>query len=660
MSRLKTFFRNAFGQPLRKSKQLLWLTISWSILVLVVLPLVSAFKLSEVSTSLYHWSTERICALVVDLTPYVIYGTLLVGMLTTNTFNYLNSSKELNFYHSQPISRKTLFRQNYIAGWISYFIPLTTAFLCEAGIIAILHDLSTETIIILLECYVFCLASYFSVNSMSMLAVMLCGNRLASFLTSIYLCVVPSTLLGAFWYYVDIFAVNFNYRHALMNTLVASTPLVYLIDLMEKSAIEEITIEYPLQLVVHTLISIGALLLSRWLYSKRKSEMAGRPFAYPKLVFLIRYPATICFAWVGGLLFNALTDFVLWTVFASVVFGALAFFAINGIEQMSFRGAFRGWVKLLLCGVGFISCIAAIFVGCTLVGGRTTKDENIISFDVYALEYDPNGYATSHAEYKLDDEILNITEKDAVKSLNVIANRGAKKAFSNKIVDRSQPHIWFSARINTMFGSYKRTFAFYVQPDDTEIIDAVNNFAFSTGVKQAYTEQLFAEIDADNELVSFSPDYYFHSVDITKQLYDALKKDMASAKPEDYAENPIGCINICYYVKDSIEGYNGDKKSTNVPIFPSFKNVIESAGESLVLFDFNGIGEFESDGWYSTAEFYVGAKKGYKKGYEQGKKDKLEGKDYSNTRFYDGDDRNEGYAYGFWEGYELGYYEAEE
>ena len=405
------------------------------------------------------------------------------------------------------------------------------------------------------------------------------------------------------------------------------------------------------------MISIGALLLSRWLYSKRKSEMAGRPFAYPKLVFLIRYPATICFAWVGGLLFNALTDFVLWTVFASVVFGALAYFAINGIEQMSFRGAFRGWVKLLLCGLGLISCVVAIYFGCVLVGGRTTKDENIISFDVYALEYDPNKSAASHVEYKLDDEILNITEKDAIKSLNIIANRGAKKALSNKIVDRSQPHIWFSARINTVFGSYKRTFAFYVQPDDTEIIDAVNNFAFSTGVKQAYTEQLFAEIDADNELVSFSTDYYFHSVDITKQLYDALKKDMASAKPEDYAEDPIGCINICYNVKDNIDDHRGTEKSTTLPIFPSFKNVIESAGESLVLFDFNGIGAFGDDSWYDTAEFEIGAKKGRKEGYKQGKKDKLEGKDYSNTRVLTDNNRDQGYDYGFWEGYILGYYE---
>lgn len=636
------------------------MTISWSILVLVVLPLFSALKFATDPSSFHNWGIASINIVVAKQTVWLICSTFLVGLLTTGTFNYLNSSVELDFYHSQPITRKALFRQNYLAGWISFIIPLTVGFLVEAGIIAVMFEFSTKIAKVLLECYLYCIASYFSVNALSMLAVMMCGRRLASFLTSIYLCVVPSTLLGAFWYYVDIFAVNFLYLHTMENTLIASTPLVYLIDFTEKGKIGEITVKYPLQLIVHTLISIGALLLSRWLYSKRKSEMAGRPFAYPKLVFLIRYPATICFAWVGGLLFNALTDFVLWTVFASVVFGALAFFAINGIEQMSFRGAFRGWVKLLLCGVGFISCIAAIFVGCTLVGGRTTKDENIISFDVYALEYDPNGYATSHAEYKLDDEILNITEKDAVKSLNVIANRGAKKAFSNKIVDRSQPHIWFSARINTVFGSYKRTFAFYVQPDDTEIIDAVNNFAFSTGVKQAYTEQLFAEIDADNELVSFSTDYYFHSVDITKQLYDALKKDMASAKPEDYAENPIGCINICYYVKDSIEGYNGDEKSTNVPIFPSFKNVIESAGESLVLFDFNGIGEFESDGWYSTAEFYVGAKKGYKKGYERGKKDKLEGKDYSNTLFSDSNDRNEGYAYGFWEGYELGYYEAEE
>lgn len=655
----KSLFSKIFWTRLGKRlAQFNWLTALWSIVLFFVFPVAGALIFS-VEYRENYWTVARVSDTIVGQICFACGASVLMAILTPNAFNYLNSRKELDFYHSQPVTRKELFRRNYMVGWLSFIIPLTAGFLLEAGVIMLIPGIAWDNLFLLVKGYFACLGTYFSVNALCLLAVVLCGNRFISLLTGVYFCGAPAMLFGMFYYFINEFSATFRYEELMENILAGISPLAYVLDFAVAHS-DGAAFEYLWSVIVWTVISAGVLFLARGLYLRRKSETAGKPLSFPKAILFIKYPLTVFAAWIGGLLFDAMTDSAIWMLFGAVTFGILTHCIISGLEKFEFRNAFRGWLKLLLCTGIFLTCLLLIFVGCYMFDRRTTKDENIVSIDIDRLYYSEN--AVNGNVYDASD-LEDIRGEEAIKALNIIAKAGTESISDGYYTKNgvftigdndNTAYVNLHLRINTKFGSYEREYSFNCDIDG-EIWDAINDFAYSAGAKKSEAEQALARIDTQADKFAFRPTTDFTSRKKMEEVYEALKKDMAAATVKDYEADPIGFVTLTYSARLYEWSDQSELASASIPVYSFYKNTLKLAENAVVKTKFDGVGNFGTNDWYTDADYDKGYSIGYEEGYKRGKMDGEADLPYFEYVSSADDQYNRGYYEGYIMGYDQGY-----
>ncbi len=669
---LKSLFSKTFWiRLLRRLSQFNWLTALWSVVLFFAFPVACALIFSVNLVRENYWTVARVNNTITGQLMFVCIATMFVAILTPNVFNYLNSRKQLDFYHSQPVTRKELFWRNYTVGWLSYIMPLTAGFLSEAGIIMLLPGIAWENTLLLLKGYLACLGTYFSVNALCVLAVMVCGNRFISMLTGVYFCGAPAMIFGMFWYYVDSFSATFAYSGQMYDILGGITPVSYLLDMV---AFEEDGVfnEAFWWTVGWTVVSAGIVFLARALYLRRKSETAGKPLSFARAIIFIKYPLTVFAAWGGGILFEAMGDEnVIWLLFGFITLGIITWCIISGLEKFEFRNAFRGWLKLLLCGGIFVSCLLTLFAGTFAFDKRTTKDANILSIDLMTIYY--NESKDGGTRYNCNYSLEGIEGEEAIHVLNTIIKEGASSAFTGGNVrlggnyaevlddyENDTARISLQVRIHTKFGSYTRYYGFNCEPRG-DMLKAVKEFSTSEGAKKAFAEHALAQIDTNASHFVFRPSAELPSSEKMEQVYKALAEDIKNASVEDYGEKPVGAVNILYSARFYSYG-ESERRETAVPVYPSFEKTLAlvSEGGLMPLTD-DTVGEFSSTeyNYYDEDDYANGYKDGEAAGYEKGKAtgfDKLpyELPDLKELQ-YSESNYDRGYYEGFIQGYEQGF-----
>ncbi len=662
---LKSLFSKTFWVRLsRRLNQFNWLTSLWSVVLFFVFPVAGALVFS-LETRENYWTIARVSTTLLVQMDFACVFSILVAILTPNAFNYLNSRRELDFYHSQPVTRKELFGRNYLVGWLCYILPLTAGFLLETGIIMLIPGIAWENVILLFKGYFACLGTYFSVNALCLLAVVLCGNRFISLITGVYLCGAPAMLFGMFYYFVDAFSATFRYQPLFQEILIGSSPLCYVFNLSMSHADGKNDI-FLWSVLGWTAVSAAVLFLARGLYLRRKSETAGKPLSFPRAILFIKYPLTVFAAWIGGLLFDAMTNTAFWMLFGAITFGILTHCIISGLEKFEFRNAFRGWLKLLLCTGVFLTCLLFTFVGCYLFDKRTTKDENIRSFDVYRLTY--NEQRNGGTYYAMSTDLEGVSGEDAIKALNIIARAGASDGFSvntvsaggsvwadhSYIPDENSVYVSFYVRINTVFGSYTREYNFCCD-SDSDIAKAVEDFAYSAGAKKAHAEYLLNSIDTEVDKFSFRANTDFPSREKMEQVYKALKEDMKNATPEDYEKKPLGYVMVSYSGRFYTWSDSSELASVNIPVYESYEKTLALAKDALLPYVYETyVGTFEKNQYYTDNDYDKGYSTGYEDGMERGKQNGADGADY--YEYYTS--LEDSYSLGYTEGYRTGYDEG--
>lgn len=669
---LKSLFSKEFwARFLRRFNQFNWLTAIWSVALFFIFPVTGALMFSTAHSEEY-WTVARVSNVVMVQSAVACGFSILMAILTPNAFNYLNSRRELDFYHSQPVTRKELFWRNYITGWMCFIIPLTAGFLCEMGIIMLIPGIGWDNFVVMFKGFFSCVGTYLSVNAMCLLAVMVCGNRFISLLTGVYFCGAPAMLFGLVYYYIDSFSATFRYESVMEDILVGASPLAYIFGFIGSSsdAVDDQFFRCDWGVIVWTVISVGVIFLARGLYLRRKSETAGKPLSFPKAIIFIKYPLTIFSAWVGGLLFEAMTGSAIWMLFAFVTFGIITHCIISGLEKFEFRNAFRGWLKLLLCAGIFILCILLIFVGCRVFDRRTTSDKNIVSIDLYGVNYTEN--FNNGDFYNLGIDLENIQGEDAINALNTIAKIGVEAvtsgngrhtgiggAYEEVVIDGAVARAYVSLylRINTRLGSYTREYNFYSDVNG-EIEEALKKFITSGGAKKSHAEYLLNCVETDAEKFSFRPNGKFPSSEKMEALYNALKADMEAATAEQYAEKPVGYVTVHYAGRFYKYSSNSEEKTVDIPVYSFYKNTMKLA-EGKINEDssgmFDSVGRLEPNRWYNTADYEQGYKDGEIKGSEMGKEDGYLGNDYYEAYPNSDSEYDRGFYEGFIYAYEAGY-----
>ncbi len=582
-----------------------WITALWSVALFFTFPVVAIFKFTELEPPMSYIVRTIQGVAEVQVCVAAVFS-VLVAALTTTAFNYLNSRTKLDFFHSQPVTRKELFFTNYFAGWLSFAAPLTAAFLLETVIICVFNGFLVQPLLTVLRGYIGCILVYFAVNALFTLAVMLCGKRITSLLTGVYLCITPYAIVYMIGDYFFMMSETYTSAHTTLFEVINSCfhPLVSAYNTFSYSdGLTDLLVPSEMQgalwmQVMWAILSAAIVIISLWLYTRRKSEDAEKTFIFPKIIPFIRYPAIIFIAWLGGLIFNDFADEYYWKLFGIVISGVIAFFVFSFIEKRGFRHAFRSWWKLLISAGTYIGCVLLIFACALLFDTKTAENKDIVAIDVNHIYYQEYYFRGDEYEYPAttwqDEGAFTVSDPENIKAVNKLIKNCVKATSENGVyVDDKLNDEEFSAgarlqlrvKIYTKKGSFERTYGIYCNADgQTE--ELINKFAYSLEATLTKVKRAFLGIDLTAENFKFnSCSYYYNSKEYTlsaeetKLLYEAIKKDLEEAVPSDYEKRPINCVKIHYFFTDSNNEPCNVSYTAN--IYKSYENALAILGEGF-------------------------------------------------------------------------------
>ncbi len=660
-----------------------WVTALWSVALFFLFPVVAVFKFTDITFS--HDAEYIILKTMEGQLYFVSALSIFVAAITTNAFNYLNSRTQLDFYHSQPVTRRELFFTNYFAGWLSFAAPLTTAFLLEAIIIFAFNGFLTEPLSALAWGYGGCMGVYFAVNAIFTLAVMLCGARITSLVTGAFLCVAPMFTVCMIQ---DLFMSMSETRvraPALVSAeaSAAVTPFVFIYDTVPYSY-DIIGFRVPTEFIgnlwlrgVWLLISAALVITALWLYTRRKSEDAEKAFVFPRIIPFLRYPAVLLFAWLGGIIFGAIAPKGLWSVFGTVVSGIFALFLSEIIIKKRFAGVFRAWKKILVCAAAYVGCMLVIYAGALLFDVRTAKDESITAIDIKRLVYREYTLNGDYYEYPDTVQPFHVTDDNSVKALNKLIRICAKNSIGDKIhvggADESEPsytgaYLSVNVVVHTKSDSFERRYFLQCNANG-DIENALRSFVYGGESVKAKQLERFSALDHSQEYFALNKAYQRDVVNRIFQgkdaeaLYQALKTDIEDSLLSDYKKSPVGTVTFEYACCDHkypCGNYDPDSHIhiANIPIYPSYENVLNLFGRSFTPFDTRK----ETIGFFGNESFDgSNTEEGYNLGFEIGRyfgeRDRKNGKEYDESKLYVRGigDFHVGYMKGLKEGYKDGY-----
>ncbi len=694
---LKSLFSKEFFTRLKhRFSQFNWLTSLWLVALAFIFPIFTALAGSSGNEKI----TERdILGIVTGQTYILLVLTVGMAFATVGAFSYLFSRKELDFYHSQPVTRKELFARNYLVGWICFLIPLLIALVAEVLVITAVGIMSVNVFIAVIKGLLSAIGLYFSVNAIATLAAVVCGTKLIALLTAVYFCAAPAMISGMVIYFINSFSQTFMYDDITEKLLSAVSPIIFFIDYGNMDVYSpSLFNEYSLFALGWVVISALLVLLAGKLYLNRKSEYAGKSLAVKGAIWFIKYPLTLFCAWVGGMAFRAMTDGIVAGIVGFALIATLTYSIVGALEEMEFKAAFKNY-KPLLATVGiYAGCLAVIFAGCVMFDTRTTSTARINSVDLVNIRYNEffteadiyNGggaggslwtdgmgsymFTSGESKYSYStSKLYGIDDPDAIQYLNTIVKIGIEENSSGKnllgtllsgqkIRSDTEAYTTMHIRFNTQFGSYTREYSFACKRDG-EVFRALRGFMDSSGAYKSYTEGVFASIDKSLNKFSFRSSDEIGNKEKMEAIYNALQKDIQQAEVQDYAEKPLGFLRICYSARKSIYSDESTLYTVNVPVFPSFENTLALAENKLTeyLIPFavgsENVFNIKEQFTYETG-YSEGYAAGYKKGTESYGFDYIPYTQNEITPNGEGEEYGDGYFHGFLQGYNDGYINA--
>ncbi len=313
---------------------------------------------SRTQRNSYYYENEQLAKFIANflLSGGTMMFFYLVAMLMATImgfvmFAYLHNKRQINFYHSLPISRSKLFTQRYLFGLLVPVIMVWLMLLLDT-IIALTNGVAANIIIKEIfyhggRIFLFCWLTY----SVAVLAGQLTGTVLT------HLCMMTLLYFGPLAVYLCSISF-FNVFNATMVAFGAEgtnmfpfSTLTYLIYYWEGiSQTPSLNYLPPMGLkaiVVFLLLSLLTTAVAHVVYQKRPSESAGLSVVYRPLELIIKWVVMYIVATVSSMVFldGVGKGFAL---FALIVFPILTHMCAEIIFRKDFKAILNHWQGCLL------------------------------------------------------------------------------------------------------------------------------------------------------------------------------------------------------------------------------------------------------------------------------------------------------------------------
>ncbi len=316
----------------------------------------TAIKCSEFMEESAAWNysvRQRMAANVVELlgaNGMAVCVLLAAGVLwAVSGFHYLHNSKKVDFYHSIPVKRRTLFLSVYLDGiLVPGLIYLLMQVLSTA--LAVHAKVGINHIgMIPVQFYVLNMVYYSMLYTTAVLAMMMTGNVVIALLGDLVFWAYGPAVAALRYLYYQWFHTFYETEEGLLNfsrMVRYSSPFADYMYALQILAEGEWRV---VDLIGAAAVTAALAVLAFSLYKIRPSEAARKAMAFPKTEMPIKVLLTIPTALAFGMFFQAIRDKAFWLVFGTV-FGALLIHCMMEIiYHFDFRKLFHNRVHLGLC-----------------------------------------------------------------------------------------------------------------------------------------------------------------------------------------------------------------------------------------------------------------------------------------------------------------------
>ncbi len=270
---------------------------------------------------------------------FVVAVSLVCGL---SSFYYLTSGKRVDFYHSIPVRRETLFLVHYVDGILMPAIPYALALLVSIVVCAA-NGMSTDILCsTALSAYTLHMIYYILCYTTVVIASMMTGHLVIGFFGSMVLMFYMPIAAGLINSFFGSFFLSYCYpdKASVLEKFTRISPVMEYIHTVSLYGDHADRTQVVMAAVTAVIVSVLLMVTAVCLYKKRPSEAAGKAMAFSASQPIIRILITVVAGLGMGDFFWSLQQSNGWLVFGAVCGSMISHCVIESIYHFDFRKLF--------------------------------------------------------------------------------------------------------------------------------------------------------------------------------------------------------------------------------------------------------------------------------------------------------------------------------
>ena len=531
--------------------------------------------------------TVEVLFLLNGFMPVLIIGlAVLIGM---QGFVYLHNKRQVDFYHSQPVSRKRRFAVLWFNGIVIFIVTYLINMLLGMAVTAVFGCMSGVIVSGAIKAFFMYLLLFFGIYHLSILAILLTGNTLVSLLAIGLLLGYELAARAMNVVLASSFFITYGsgQENKILDTWLSPIVTIYKYILLggkeyNYSQYAEETYTYGKTALSMLLLAVIFGVVSFLLYQKRASESHGNSISFPKIKEVVRFALLVLFGSFGTYVFYYVAgESVGLGIVGALLSVVLGHAVIQLIYEVDFRAIRKKWLTAAISLVTVILVFLGFKYDWTGYDLRIPKQSQVESVYVSLVA---EGFGNSNYVMMDGTEVyhqykarrMEITDLDTIYKL--LENREQIK-MSTRTFDGTYETIEINFRLKNGKTDYRKFYLKY--EENLGLLDEIYHMEEYQLANNQVMEEDFVE---NYRIVSAtynngSGNGAAAPIDADMQaLVEAYKKDVENVSyTEVYYNYPKAQISL-YGVGIQNEEY---RNAWNILIYDSYKNtlaLLEEAG----------------------------------------------------------------------------------